>query len=173
MTSPRPADASQETDHHDFEAGRQLAWVAAVGTVLVGSVVAWLGLWMTATVGVLFAGIAVAVVGFVRPVMAIRIVSGRWAELSVSHERRARPEPAAQKLQEGTPIAVVAVEDLVPQRERRARWGIAGMLGGVLLGTVGGVLVWRDLLSEDVARWVFSLAGLIGVGGLILWYRTK
>ena len=156
---------SDETERNDREAGRQFAWVAAFGTLICGGVIVGLGMWSVRSVLLLVAGTGVTVLGFVRPVIAIRLVGGRFSEISQS--------PILKHVGEGTPLATAAAEAAVPEVRRRAQWGIAAMVtAAVLLGLIIG-LSYAGMLSESAIGVLVSLVSVMLLGGLVLWYRTK
>jgi hypothetical protein len=167
-------------DEHDREAGRQLAWLLVVVTVLVtAGVIYWarfepepMPAWAMAAPLVL---VALTIAAFVKPVLVIRAVSGRFTELldgwAAGSGPRAqaiaadvRPVLAAQ--QEGQSLEALAVERVVKTVAGRRRVGKLLMLGGVV-GT--GVLV--PLWGRIPENLVVLPAGLF-VAGLVIWYRT-
>jgi hypothetical protein len=103
--------------------------------------------------------------GFVKPAFVLRLVMGRWGEL---HDR---PPDAMKKVQEGVPVPVAVLEDAMTV-QRRARVGIAGMVIGVVLAAASALAFVLDA-SSTVGVVFLVLAAPLGVGGLILWYRTK
>lgn len=159
-----------ERDRNDRQGGRQLGYLLIpAGAVLLG-----------AAIYISFGGdfvfsLEIAVLGafalgfgcyaFVKPAFVLRLAMGRWAEL---HDR---PADALEKVQEGVPAPVAALESALTV-ERRARLGRAGMLVAVVL-VAASVLAFVLDASSRVGAVLLSLSAPLGVGGLILWYRTK
>lgn len=165
------------TDEHDREAGRQLAWLLAVVTVLAAAGVIWLGSLEPAPGWALWAPVGLAALtafAFWKPIIVIRLVTGRFTELlDLVPEGEGQAQamakdirPVVATLQEGTPLEVMAAEGLVESVAGRKRLGKALMLAGAGL-TVPAVL-FLDRLPEGVA----ALPVFAFVGGLVIWYRT-
>jgi hypothetical protein len=166
-------------EEHDRQAGRQLAWLLLVVTALAIGGSVWLprsetselGWWLVAIPVVLVSATALA---FLRPVAAIRLVSGRLDELwDVVHPASQVPARDAQEvravltsLQEGNPAEVVAAERLVKSSATRGRLGKVLMVAGLLL------LVPAIVLMKRLPEEALTVPPGLFVSGLIPWYRT-
>jgi hypothetical protein len=169
---------AMSTEEHDREAGRQLAWLLAVVTVLAVGGMIWLGrsepippVWLLAPVGL----VALTVAAFVWPVIVIRAVSGRFTEILDQWSAGQGPQakgiaddvrPTLAALEDGTPLEVMAAENVVKSVAGRKRLGKLLMLGG-LAGCGLLVPLWGRI-PEDLA----VLPAFVFVGGLVVWYRT-
>jgi hypothetical protein len=166
------------TEDHDREAGRQLAWLLAVVSVLAAGGVIWLGLreplppWAILAVAAL---VASTVAAFAKPVIVIRAVSGRFTEILDGWSEGQGPEakalaasvrPALAAQEEGTPLEVFAAENAVKTVAGRRRLGKLLMLGG--LASFGLVVVFWGRVPEDLT----VLPAGAFVAGLVIWYRT-
>ena len=190
MESTSPAPPSPDSDKNDREAGRQLAWLLIIGAVGGNAVLFWLvsrgelPLTDPKVWAISLGAIGAAVLAFVYPVIAIRLVTGRIAEIFDSATAQAQPQPAASdpdvrrasdvlhQLDEGTPMAIVAAENLAPSKGARKKLGLALMIGGAA-GAAGvltllGVTGFQHRLLTDLA----VVLVFVAVGGLVLWYRT-
>jgi hypothetical protein len=163
---------------HDREAGRQLAWVLAVVSVLAVAGVIWQGLseplpaWEVAAS--LVPG-ALAVAAFLRPVIVIRAFSGRFTELLDDWAAGGGPRlkaiaedirPVLAASEEGASLDALAAERVIKTVPGRRRLGKLLMLGSLVsLGLV--ILLWSRLPEGAV-----MLPAGAFVSGLVIWYRT-
>jgi hypothetical protein len=167
------------SDEHDRAAGRQLAWVLVVVSALAIAGVVWLGsvepeplpAWAIGTPPVL---VALAIAAFVKPVIVIRAVTGRFDELLGMWADSGAPgkalatevRPVVTSLQEGTPLEIVAAEDVVKSVVGRRRLGKLLMLGGLV--ATGVAVAFLGRIPESLV----ALPPVVFVGGLAIWYRT-
>lgn len=171
-----------ELDRHDRQAGRQLLVISVPIEILL-IVGAFLVPAPTMIVAASF-GAVVNVLCIVHPVAAIRLASGRFAELFPAPKPTTRagdegrlddPPPARVGLesvrkvvaavQEGTPLEVALLErDL---SKRRRRWiGVGLMIAGTC-GCFAGLA-----LPDEHSRVAVRVAGGAVFVGLVVWYRT-
>jgi hypothetical protein len=165
------------TEEHDREAGRQLAWLLAVVAALAITGVVWLWAEVPAgyAVGIPAVLVGAAVLAFVRPVFAIRLVSGRHAELWdawVGPQAKGPAQEVSRALraeEEGTPLDVFVAERVVKTTAGRRRLGQVLMAAGAL-GFAACVTV--AMAGPRVPEQLFVLPVFAFVGGLVVWYRT-
>ncbi len=190
MESRSPPSPPPESDKNDREGGRQLAWLLLVAAVAGNAVLFWLvsrgelmltdpRLW-TISLG----AVAAAVLAFVYPVIAIRLVTGRIAEIFDSAVAEKHPPPGSadpnlrrasevlHHLDEGTPMAVVAAEHLAPSKGVRKKLGLALMIGGAAGAAGIGILLGVAGLKQPLLPELAALLVFVAIGGLVLWYRT-
>lgn len=169
-----------EKDRHDREGGRQLL-IFTIPLAILFAFLGWSGSLTAWLVAAAVTAVSVAIAVF--PIVAIRLVSGRAAELLPAPEPSptrtggsAEPQvglhdvgesdPARAVLEarsEGTPAAVALIEHVLPKARRRGL-GIALMVLGAA-GFVAGIA----LAPSSV---VWKVGGTSAFLGLVLWYRT-
>ena len=166
------------TYENDRQGGRQLAWLLLVVTLAGIGLIAWLisvgdkGVGSHYWVPILLAG--ATTFAFIKPVIAIRAVTGRFAEIWEQGAARAGLDPERSSVVRetiaavdgGNPIEVVAAERLVKSVRTRKRLGKFAMLGGVLAIGLG------IPLANRIPPQVFTLGAAAFLLGLVLWYRT-
>jgi hypothetical protein len=112
--------------------------------------------------------------------VAAGIKDGRNPGLVAAGEM-ARDKPRVRRviesMEEGAPLEVAAAEEALGDKRQRARLGKAGMLTALLVWLVFFPLDRLGIISESLSEQIFpffmGIVGICGVGGLILWYRTK
>lgn len=177
--SDAPEDREPEVDRHDRQTGRQLAFLAGAGAVLTGGV----AVSSCGVVAEIFAAYALACLGLVvvtvlalrHPIVAIRLISGRWGELA-RHPRFDRAPPSvreiAEKRSEGVPLTAAALEAAVPDKERRAKLGRRLMSAAAALVGLSFALSALGDVARDLGGLLIQLAMFGGFVGLVVWYRT-
>jgi hypothetical protein len=163
------------TYENDRQGGRQLAWLLLVVTLLAIGIVAWL---VSAGEGAYYwAPILLAAAttfAFIKPVIAIRFVTGRLAEIweqgaaraGLDSEKAGAVRETIAAVEGGNPIEVVAAERLVKNVRTRKRLGKLAMLGGIVAIGVG------IPFGSRIPAQVFTLGAAAFLVGLVLWYRN-